>query len=177
MSVFVVGLPAFNCITLGWLHSVFERECPSWCTLLSMSGSVAEWLLGLCSNCSLDTVGQTVHTHCASVHQAAKFVVALLRVAGVTAGLAESNGSLPPGLWVASPAGWLPRTGISSGTQRSVIEYGLPFTYRGHCVMPYDLVAIYCVQQLLLLLLHPFNGLFSRTTWVRWYQKGKTSWI
>ena len=30
----------------------------------------------------------------ASVHQAAKLVAALLRVAGVTAGLAESNGSL-----------------------------------------------------------------------------------
>ena len=26
-----------------------------------------------------------------------------------------------------------------------------------------------------LLLLHPFNGLFSRTTWVSWYQKGKNS--
>ena len=25
------------------------------------------------------------------------------------------------------------------------------------------------------LLLHPFNGLFSRTTWVSWYQNGKTS--
>jgi len=41
---------------------------------------------------------QTVHTHRASVHQAAKLVAALLRVAGVTAGLAESDGSLPPGL-------------------------------------------------------------------------------
>jgi len=41
---------------------------------------------------------QTAHTHCASVHQAAKLVAALIRVAGVTAGLAESNGSLPPGL-------------------------------------------------------------------------------
>jgi len=41
---------------------------------------------------------QTVHTHCASVYQAAKLVAALLRVVGVTAGLAESNGSLPPGL-------------------------------------------------------------------------------
>ena len=39
---------------------------------------------------------QTVHTHCASVHQAAKLVAALLRVVGVTAGLAESNVSLPP---------------------------------------------------------------------------------
>jgi len=41
---------------------------------------------------------QTVHTHCTSVHQAAKSVAALLRVAEVTAGLAESNGSLPTGL-------------------------------------------------------------------------------
>ena len=32
-------------------------------------------------------------------HQAAKLVAALLRVAGVTAGLTESNGSLPPGLY------------------------------------------------------------------------------
>jgi len=70
---------------------------------------------------------QTVHTHCASVHQAAKLVAALLRVARVTAGLAESTGSLPSGLWLTSPAGWLPRTGISSGTLRSVIEYELPF--------------------------------------------------
>jgi len=28
-----------------------------------------------------------------------------------------------------------------------------------------------------LLLLHPFNGLFSRTTWVSWHQKGKPFWI
>jgi len=33
-----------------------------------------------------------------TVHQAAKLAAAVLRVAGVTAGLAESNGSLPPGL-------------------------------------------------------------------------------
>jgi len=55
-------------------------------------------------------------------------VVALLRVAGVTSGLVESNGSLPPGLRLTSPACWLPRTGIGFGTLRSVIEYGpLPF--------------------------------------------------
>jgi len=52
-----------------------------------------------------------VHTR-ASVHQAAKLVAALFRVARVTAGLAESNDSLPPGLWLTSPAGWLPRTGM-----------------------------------------------------------------
>jgi len=55
-----------------------------------------------------------------------KMVAALLRVVRATAGLAKSNGSLPPGLWLTSPAGWLPRTGISSRTTRSVIEYGLP---------------------------------------------------
>jgi len=105
---------------------------------------VAEWLAcwtqaqkGPRSNRNSDALSsnslrQTVHTHCASVHQAAKFVAALLRVSGVTAGLVESNGSLPSGLWFASPASWLPRTGISSVTLRSVIEYGLPlpfFTY------------------------------------------------
>ena len=41
----------------------------------------------------------------------------------------KSTGSLPPGLWLTSPAGWLPRTGISSGTLRSVIEYGLPLQF------------------------------------------------
>ena len=49
-------------------------------------------------SCRISVFRQTVHTQCASVHQAAKLVAALLRVAGVTAGLAESNGSLPPGL-------------------------------------------------------------------------------
>jgi len=47
---------------------------------------------------SRNSLRQTVYTHRASVHQAAKSVAALLRVARVTAGLAESNGSLPPGL-------------------------------------------------------------------------------
>ena len=48
--------------------------------------------------CGGNSLRQTVHTHCASVHQAAKLVAAFLRVAGVTAGLAESNGSLPSSL-------------------------------------------------------------------------------
>ena len=40
-----------------------------------------------------NSLRQTVHAHRASVHQGATLVAALL-----TAGLAESNGSLPPGL-------------------------------------------------------------------------------
>jgi len=76
-----------------------------------------------------NSLRQTVHTHRASVHRAAKLVAALLRVTRVTAGLAESNVSLPPGLWLTSRAGWLQRTGISSGTLRSVIEHGLPLYF------------------------------------------------
>jgi len=45
-----------------------------------------------------NSLRQTVHTHHASVHQAAKMVTALLSVASLTAGLVESNGSLPLGL-------------------------------------------------------------------------------
>ena len=74
-----------------------------------LGGSVAEWLAcltqsqkGLGSNAvakmSGNSLRQTVHTHRASVHQAAKLVAALLRVVRVTTGLTDSNGSLPPGL-------------------------------------------------------------------------------
>ena len=52
-----------------------------------------------------NSLRQTVHTNRASVHQAAKLVAALLRVAGVTAGLAESNCSLQPGSRLVTPAG------------------------------------------------------------------------
>jgi len=73
----------------GWLGS----------RVVSVLDSGAE---GPGSNRSRDAVGKslrrTVHAHCASVHKAAKLVAALLRVVRVTAGLAESNGSLPPGL-------------------------------------------------------------------------------
>ena len=48
--------------------------------------------------CQVTVLGKTVHTHRVYVHQAAKLVAALLRVERVTAGLAESNGSLLSGL-------------------------------------------------------------------------------
>jgi len=56
------------------------------------------WIQIAVATLSGNSLRQTVHTHCASVQQEAKLVAALLRVARVTAGLAESNGSLPPGL-------------------------------------------------------------------------------
>ena len=97
---------------------------------------------------------------------AAKFVAALLRVAEVTAGLEESNGSLPPGLWLTSPAGWLPRTGISSGTLRSAVQYGLPLPLLCYLIGE---------QQLKTTLV---AACLHRSWWVLWRisSKASTSW-
>ena len=48
----------------------------------------------------------------------------------VTAGLVESNSSLPPGLWLMSPAGWLPRNRFSF-VPNAVIEYWTTTTLVG----------------------------------------------
>jgi len=56
------------------------------------------WVQIAAATLSGNSLKQTVHTHRASAHQAAKLVEALSRLARVTAGLAESNGSLSPGL-------------------------------------------------------------------------------
>jgi len=85
------------------------RLCRIPFTLLYLGGSVAEWLACwteaqkarvqiAAATLSGNSLRQTVHTHCASVHEAAKLVAALLRIARVTAGMVESNGSLPSGL-------------------------------------------------------------------------------
>ena len=74
-----------------------------------LCGSVAEWLACwtqaqkarvqiAVATLSGNSLRQTADTHCAPVHQTAKLVAALLKVARVTAGLAESNVSLPLGL-------------------------------------------------------------------------------
>jgi len=49
-------------------------------------------------HCQGTVLGKLFPPPRAPVHQVAKFVAALLRVARVTAGLVDSNGSLPPGL-------------------------------------------------------------------------------
>ena len=120
-KLFWSAYPHFCCLSIlvcvdftGWLGSLMVQIA-----VAMLSGN---------------SLRQTVHTHCASVHQAAKFVAALLMVAVVTAGLVESKGSLPLGLWLTLPAGWLPRTEISSRALRSEIEYGplLPLLFRLH---------------------------------------------
>ena len=89
---------AFNIIgVVFWRHSVdTERWLDS--RAVSVLQHSTAWVQIAAATLSGNSLRQTVHTHCASVHQAAKLVAALLRVAGATAGLAESNGSLPPGL-------------------------------------------------------------------------------
>jgi len=69
---------------IGWLGSRVVSVLDS--------GAVGPGFKSLPRRC----LTQTVHTHRASVHQAAKLVAALLRVARVTVGLAECNGSLGP---------------------------------------------------------------------------------
>ena len=44
-----------------------------------------------------------------------------------------------------------------------------------HCIPTVIYIRQYNSIHQLLLLLHPFNSLFSRTTWLSWYQKAKTS--
>jgi len=74
---------------LGWLGSRLVSVLDS-----GAEGPGSKAVATLSGN----SLRQTVHTHRASVQQAAKLVAALLRVAGLTVGRAESNGSLPPGL-------------------------------------------------------------------------------
>jgi len=62
------------------------------------SRAAGPWVQIAATTLSHNSLRQTVHTHRASVHQATKLVAALLTVAGAIAGVAESNGSLPPGL-------------------------------------------------------------------------------
>jgi len=68
--------------------------------VVSVLDSGAEWpgFKSQPRRLSGNSLRQTVHTHRASVHQAAELVAALLRVAMVTAGLAETNGSQLLGL-------------------------------------------------------------------------------
>jgi len=67
-------------------------------SVLDSGAASTAWVHIAVATLSCNSLRQTDHTHRASVHQAAKLVAAPSRVARVTAGLAESNGSLPPGL-------------------------------------------------------------------------------
>ena len=62
------------------------------------SGAVGPGLKSQPRRCRLTVLGKLFTLIEPLVHQAAKLVAALLRVARVTAGLAESSGSLSPGL-------------------------------------------------------------------------------
>jgi len=87
-------LPIFLVCLCAAILATFGRNTCSRVISVLDSGAEGAGFRSLSGN----SLRQIVHTHCASVHQAAKLVAALLRVAGVTAGLPESNSSLPPGL-------------------------------------------------------------------------------
>ena len=72
---------------------------------------------------SRNSLRQTVHTHRASVHQAAKLVAALVRVASVC--MQAWRKVMAAGFMTHVTCRLTVK--ISSGTLRSVLEYGLPF--------------------------------------------------
>ena len=100
LTLTVASLTRFSAFLLAGLSSVLVA--------FQLGGSVAEWLAGLrrrrnrvriaAATLSDDSLRQTVHIHRSSVHRAAKLTATLLRVARVTEGMAESNGSLPPSI-------------------------------------------------------------------------------
>ena len=92
-------LPARRAGRCDFLLNYFERRwLGSRVVSVLDSGAEGPGFKFAAATLSGNSLRQTVHTHCASVHQAAKLVAAPLRVVRVTAGLAESNGSLPPGI-------------------------------------------------------------------------------
>ena len=79
-----------------------------------------------------NSLGQTVHTHCASVYQAAKLAAALLRVAGVT----ESNGSL------------LRLTAKNRDPLRNPIaqQFSMGYVYLFYILTVYSYLPLYCAR-------------------------------
>ena len=86
-----MNIHAIKCATSSTVHTAALLSRSNVINVLARVQIAAATMSG-------NSLRQTVRTHRASVHQAAKLVAALLRVAGVTAGLAESSGSLPLGL-------------------------------------------------------------------------------
>ena len=74
------------CTKTGWIGSRVVSVLES--------GAVGPGFKSQSRRCRVTVVGKLFTPHRASVYQTAKLVAALLRVAVVTAGLAESNGSL-----------------------------------------------------------------------------------
>ena len=87
------SLPAWTCTTSYPVTAIIVITDTLWLgsRVVSVLDSGAEgpgFKSQLPATLSGNSLRQTVHTHRASVHQAAKLVAALLRVAGVTVGLA-----------------------------------------------------------------------------------------
>ena len=84
-----VGLDEFTCTEPDWCYTQKNR------THAKLMRRMAWVQKSQAQRCRVTVLGKLFTP---IVPQAAKLVAVLLRVARVTAGLAESNGSLPPGL-------------------------------------------------------------------------------
>jgi len=109
-----------------------------------------------------NSLRQTVHTHRASVHQAAKFVAALLRVARVTVGLTESNGQPTVGFMTHLTCKLTAKNWDQLWNPMLGNRVWATFTFFQRSTNTHTHT-------------HPFNGPLSRTTRVSRYQKGKTN--
>ena len=96
LFVFMLVLMCF-CVATVFLANKDLYIIAEWLVCWTLRRSRA-WVQIAAATLSGNSLRQAVHTHRASVHQAAKLVAALLRFRRATAGLAKSSGSLPPGL-------------------------------------------------------------------------------
>jgi len=112
---------------------------------------------------------QTAHTRRASVHQAAKLVAALLiRVARVTAGLAESNGAAYRRVYDSRHL--QADCGISSGTVRSAVEYGTVYL-----LLPVATASCYAIFSVAAALMHA--GVACSSSAVRLLYTRTVAWL
>jgi len=115
---------------IKWVHTPRGRSVAEWLVVLDSGEEGPAAVKSQLRRCPATVLGKLFQLClCPPSSEIGSRLAVLLRVARVTAGLGESNDSRPPGLWLTSPAGWLPGTVINSGTLRSAIEYGLPFPF------------------------------------------------
>ena len=122
------------------------------------------------SNRSRDAVlGKLAHTRRASVHHAAKLVAAvLIRVARVTAGLAESNGAAYRRVYDSRHL--QADCAISSGTVRSAVEYGTVYL-----LLPVATASCYAIFSVAAALMHA--GVACSSSAVRLLYTRTVAWL
>ena len=106
------------------------------CSWLSVCMTLSFYYYSLgctaCQNCKDTAYCESCSMVCLSVYWSIEMLFAVCAHKGPRV---ESNGSPLLGLWLTSPAGWLPRTRISCRTLCSVLKYGLPLPFYCNSVL------------------------------------------